>query len=259
MIKIRNILYVIAGIPVFIILLWVFAIPGNLIEERIEDAVAMSGNSNMSLSISGLKKGIFFALYADSLNLKIDNKPALNITGFAGSFSPRYLARGQIAFRITGKIGTGNLDGIIKLPRKGSIKIDRAELSAIPYLTQFGINIDGNVYADIDINNDIVTITFEVPDLNIDDTGSVFPLLNTFRKLQGALSIKGNTIKIDSISLEGGKGFARLKGDITNGVMNLSLELMPDTRKLNVMESMLIGKYIVSPGYYIVPVKGPLP
>lgn len=257
MIKIRNILYVATGIPVFIILLWFFAIPDNLIEERIEDAVAMSGN--MSLSISGLKKGIFFALYADDLNLKIDNKPALNITGFASNFRPRYLSGGQIAFAITGKIGTGDLDGIIKLPRTGSIKIDRAELSAIPYLMQFGIKIDGNVYADIDINNDLLKVTFEVPDLNIDDTSSVFPLLNTFQKLQGALSIKGNTIKVDSISLEGEKGFARLKGDITNGVMNLVLELMPDTRKLNVMETMLIGKYIVSPGYYIVPIKGPLP
>jgi hypothetical protein len=241
------------------VLLWLIALPTDVIRESIEDAVARSGHSNMSLSVEGLRKGIFFALYADSLNLKVDNTPALKITDFKGNYSPRYLTDRQLGFSIKGKVGSGDVRGVLKVPLEGTIRIDRAELKSIPYLEQFGMNIKGSVTSDINIINDVVKVIFEVPDLNIDDSASVIPLLNTFRKLQGALSVKGNSISVDSISLEGDKGYARLKGDITNNVMNLALELMPAAGKLNTMESMLVGKYIVSPGYYVVPIKGPLP
>ncbi len=258
MIKFRNILYAVVGIPVFLILLWLVAIPEDLIKERLEDAVAKTAKSNMSLSIQGFRKGLFFTLYADSLELKIENRPALKITDFKGSYSPRYLTERKLGFTINGKIGSGDVNGILKLPLEGSIKINRAELNAIPYLKRFDIDINGNVTADIIIRNDI-KVTFNVPDLSIDDSASVVPLLNTFSKLQGALSLKGNTIKVDSISLEGDKGYARLKGNIAGNVMNLTLELMPAAGRLSTMESMLIGKYTVSPGYYAVPIKGTVP
>jgi type II secretion system protein N len=255
----RVVLYIIIGIPVLLILFWLIAVPNDLIQERIENAVEHSGGNNMSLSVEGLGKGIFFTLHADSLDLKVEDKPAVKITDFTGSYSPRYLSGGQLGFVIKGKMGTGDVHGIVKLPLEGTIQIDRAELNAIPYLTQFGIDINGSITSDIHIINDDVKVVFEVPDLNIDDSASVIPLLNTFNRLQGALSVKGNTIHVDSISLEGDKGYARLKGIITNNVMHLDLELMPDEDKLNTMESMLIGKYTVSPGYYVVPIKGPLP
>ena len=41
--------------------------------------------------------------------------------------------------------------------------------------------------------------------------------------------------------------------------MDLLLELMPDTDQLDTMELMLIGKYIVSPGYYVIPIKRAMP
>ena len=254
----RVIAYVVVCIPAFLILLWLFAVPTELLREKIEDSVTKTGNSNMSLSIDGLRKGIFFALYADSINLKIDKQPALSITGFSCRFAPGYLSNGEVAFKVHGKTGDGDLDGIIKLPIEGNLKLNGVALTAIPYLTRFGIDIMGHASSNIEIKGDGIKITLDIPDLNIDDSDSVVPLLNTFRKLQGALSIKGNIITIDSVSLEGEKGFARLKGDIKNGKMDLTLELMPDREKLNAMESMLIGKYIISPGYYAVPIRGPL-
>ena len=72
------------------------------------------------------------------------------------------------------------------------------------------------------------------------------------------LHLQANTIKIPSISLEGDKGYARIKGDITDGFMNLILELMPSTDELQPIESMLISKYQISPGYYVIPIEGPL-
>jgi type II secretion system protein N len=241
------------------VLLWTIAIPVDLIKRGMESAVAGQADSYMALSVNGLRKGPFFTLYADSLDLQLDNRPALKITDFSGSFSPRYLADGKLGFDIKGKIGSGNVNGFLKLPVESSIETDRAELGEIPYLTRFNTVINGHVSSDIKIKDNVMKIIFNVPDLNINDTASVIPLLNTFTKLQGALSVKENTIQVESISLEGGKGYARLKGTIISNVMDLRLELMPAAGKLNTMESMVIGKYIVSPGYYVVPITGPLP
>ncbi len=257
--KLQIILAIIAAVPALLILTWLVAIPEELIEGHIENAMAQSGN-NMSLSVDGLRKGILFALYADSLDLQMDNKPAIQITNFSSSFSPSYLSNKQLAFAISGNIGTGDLKGIVKLPVEGDITIDKAELSAISYLNRFGISIRGNLSSSIKIINETsVNVVFEIPDLDIAESAlAAVPFLNTFHKMQGAISIAGNRIQFDSVSLEGEKGYARVKGNISNGVMNLELEVMPLADSLNTLESMVIGKYIVSPGYYVIPITGPL-
>jgi type II secretion system protein N len=259
-IKLRNILFALAAaIPVLLVLMWTIAVPVDLIRERLESAVAGQADSSAALSVNGLRKGLFFTLSADSLDMKIDNRPALKITDFTGSFSPRYLAGRKLGFDIKGKIGTGDVNGILKLPLEGSIKTEQGELSEIPYLKRFNTVINGHVSSVMSIKDNTIKLIFNVPDLNIDDSASVIPMLNTFTKLQGVMSIKGNSIEIDSISLDGEKGYARLKGSITDNVMAMSLELMPAAGKLTSLESMVIGKYIVSPGYYVVPIRGPLP
>ena len=258
--KFRHIIYTAISIPSFLILIWFFAIHENLITEKIEGIIAKSGNRNISLEVKQLKKGVFFSLNAESLLLKFDGKDALEITDFHARFAPGYLTDGKVAFKLTGKIGKGDLVGIIKLPADGKIVIDSAALDAIPYITRFITDIDGHFSSDIDIKDSVVKTEFEIPDLNIKDSAlTIIPLINTFRKIQGAITLKGNNINIDSLSLEGEKGYARLKGHITNGLMDLLLELMPATDRLNAAESMLIGKYIISPGYYVVPIKRAMP
>jgi type II secretion system protein N len=257
--KLLNILYVLAGLIVFLLLVWFFAIPVSLIQSNIEDVVAQSGNNNMKLSIEGLRKGLLLNLYADKLTLEIDSKPALIITEFAGNFAPAYLLDGKLALRIKGNIADGDLNGVFQFPVNGEIKIERAALDKIPYLSRFGIDIKGSVSSDITLDIEAVNIVFKVPDLSIDESTSVIPLLNTFHALQGSVSIIQNKVQVESISLEGDKGYARLKGSILNNRMDLAIELMPDRDKLNALESMMIGKYIVSPGYYVVPIKGMMP
>ena len=102
--KLLNFLYGALGLIVFLILVWLFAVPNDLIQEKMEDAVSRSGNGNLSLSIDGLRKGIFFSLYADAVNLSVDNKPALRINDFSINFIPRYLTAGELAFAINGNI-----------------------------------------------------------------------------------------------------------------------------------------------------------
>ena len=124
--KLLNILYVLAGILAFLVLVWFFAIPVSLIKSNIEDVVARSGNSNMKLSIEGLSKGPFFNINADKLDLEIDNKPALIVTEFAGRFAPGYLFDGKLAVKIKGNIADGDLNGVFQFPVNGEIIIKLA-------------------------------------------------------------------------------------------------------------------------------------
>lgn len=254
-----NFLYGITGLAVFLILVWLFAVPNELIKQKVENAVSRSGDGRLTLSIDGIKKGVFFSLYAGTVNLKIDNKPALSINDFSINFSPNRLTQGELAFLVRGKVGTGSIEGTLKLPMKGDFKIDKADLGALTYLRRFGIEVGGHLSSEIELDNDKLAAVFNVPDLDISDPAlTVIPLMNTFRRMQGSVRLEGNGIRIDSISLEGEKGFARLKGQIRNGLADMVLELMPVERNLTSLESMIIGKYIISPGYYLVPINGPL-
>ncbi len=255
----RVSLIILVSIPIFIILIWLFAVPESLIKEQIDNALARSGNDNLRIIFDGMSKGPLLSLNADSINMEIDGKPAVAVTGFKCNFAPQYLAARELGFLIKGDIANGNLEGYFKLPVDGKIHIERAKLNSIPYLTNMGLDINGSLSSDITIQDESVTVEFEIPDLDIAESAlSVIPFLNTFHKIQGALSIKNNIITFDSVSLEGDKGYARLKGRIKNGYMNMALEVMPEAGKLTSLEKMIIGKYIVSPGYYVVPIKGPV-
>lgn len=259
MTRFRNFLYLAISIPVLIILIWLIALPDSLIKTAIEDSISSHRKPNINASIKGLRKGIFFTVYADSLDLKIDRTTALRITDISSRINPLYLLKKQFAFSIKGKIGTGDIEGFFKLPDKGSLKIDRAEINAIPYLASAGLEGNGLISADLNLTDNIIDVIFKIPDADIQGLAMGMPLpISSFRKIQGALSVKENTITITSISLEGDRGYARLKGNITNGFMNLVLELMPSAGKLNSIESTLMSRYQISPGYYVISIKGPL-
>jgi type II secretion system protein N len=258
MIKPRHILYLILFIPVFIILVWFFAVPEELIRSRIEDAISVAGQGKVTASLKGFKKGLFLTVHADSLDLDLDGTPALTISNIAGCFKASYLIKRQIAFSFRGNIGTGNINSLLTYPANGKIEVEKADLNDIPYLTHLGIKTNGHVSAAILLKNDGAQVAFQVPDMDLRESTILIPFINSFHRIHGALSVSGNDIKLESVSLEGDKGYARLKGDIRNNIMDLRLELMPAMEKLSSVESMLIGKYIISPGYYVLPIKGPM-
>ena len=234
--------------------------PDDLLKSKIEDSISGTENSAINASIEGFKKGIFFSFNADSLKMRRGDIPLFNITAISGRINPLYLIRRQLSFTITGKLGQGDIEGSFRLPEGGNLKITNADLKAIDYLSQLGIESSGYISSDIVLSGSAAKITFDIPDLNIQNSGKItLPFINSFHRLQGALSINEDTTTISSISLEGTKGYARLKGAIDKEVMNLALELMPSSNEVTPAELMLIEKYMVSPGYYLIPLKGPSP
>lgn len=258
--KPRYILYSLAVLALFIILSWFFAIPDDLLKKRIEDSISSAENSVINASIDGFNKGPFFSFDADSLNLSKGDVAIFKITAISGRINPLYLLRRQFSFSITGRLGEGDIEGSFRLPEGANIKITNADLKAIDYLSQIGIECSGYISSDIILNESTAKITFDVPDLNIRNLGkTTLPFINSFHRIQGALFLNEDMVKISSISLEGEKGYARLKGNIEKGIMNLSLELMPSSKEVTPVELMLIEKYKISPGYYLIHLKGPLP
>ncbi|RJQ50364.1 MAG: hypothetical protein C4538_00350 [Nitrospiraceae bacterium] len=258
MIKLRHILFAAICIPILALLIWLFAVPENLLQEKLEGAISGSGPANVTGRMKGFRKGIFFSVYSDNLELSVDGVPALTITELKGTFDPHYIFQMKAALSVKGKIGAGDINGLLISPAEAEIRVHEAEISAIPYLSRLGIKSKGYASADISIKDSGAHITFQIPDLAITESSTLIPFIETFHKTQGVLSITGNTVSLESVGIEGDKGYARLKGDITNRVMDLNLELMPEMGKLTSLESMLIVKYMVSPGYYVIPVKGPV-
>jgi type II secretion system protein N len=255
----RTLLYLVIILPVFVILTWYFAIPDSYVRASIEDTILKNTDSNVDVSLTNFRKGLLFTAYADRLDLRISNIHALRVTGVKSKTNPFSVFKKQLTSSVEGKIGTGDIKGHFTLPGDGTLTISSAELNSIPYLKTLGLEGKGYLSGDIVLKDDSVDATFQMPNADIRGSfmGTPFPA-NSFHKIQGALSIRGDTINIKSVSLELDKGYARLKGKITNGYMNLSLEIMPTPGKLENYESMLLAQFMVSPGYYIVPIQGSL-
>lgn len=257
MLKLRNLFFLIISIPLVILMLWQITLPEDVIKAAIENFISGSGRFNIASSIEGLRKGLFLTIYAESLELKIDKTSAFTLTDITSRINPLYLLKRQFVFSVQGNIGTGKVEGILKLSEKGNFNIDKVEINSIPYLKNAGLTGKGIISGSINFNKDTVNVLFEIPDADIRSTTSRIPLpLSLFKKIRGSLAVKGNTVKITSITLEGDKGYSRVKGDINNGFMKLVFEFMPYMNELTSIESKLISKYQVSPGYYVIPVEG---
>ena len=259
MLYLKKLLYLIIAIPFLIILIWLFAVPTSLIHERIIDAIAGPAGSNVEVTISDLKKGVLLSLHADKVEVKSNSVSALTLNNLSAHISPHHLFQGRPAILLKGNVGDGDLRAVLFLSREGSMKIENASIDAITYLDHYGISGKGNIFSETTFNleNESADISLEIPDLDLNESVQVIPFADSLKKIQGRLLVKGNRIEVNSFSLEGAKGYARLEGLINNGHMNLKLEVMPQLDKLTPLESMLIGKYIVSPGYYVIPIKGP--
>ncbi len=72
-----------------------------------------------------------------------------------------------------------------------------------------------------------------------------------FQKGKGAISVEQGRIVVKSLAFEGGKGYARLSGEIISGQRHLTLELFPSD--WNDFMLMPLERYKVSPGQYKMP------
>jgi len=260
----KKTLYIITAILLFTMLIWLVVVPDDLLRTGLEDALSVSLKGAFSVSISELRKSPLFLIHIKSILITMDGQEIIEIKDLNSRLNPLSLFNKKLYFTINGKTGRGGtVSGYLSIPTTGQkdqtgiLRIKGMELDSIPFLKSKGLEGEGHLSAVIRLNEGNAYIEFDIPDLEIVNTEiPALSFMETFHEVQGAININDGRIEIRSLGLEGEKGYARLRGYINRGGMDLTLELMPYPDKLTEMETMLIGRYEVSPGYYEIPIRG---
>ena len=78
--------------------------------------------------------------------------------------------------------------------------------------------------------------------------------MDMFHTVRGSIVMKGRAIDVKSVTLEGKGLFARASGTIMGGMMDMTLELMPEP-EADKLISVFAGRYKISDGFYRIPLK----
>jgi len=254
----KKILIVLIVIPAIFWGIWL-VFPKTSIQSIMEDSIS---GGRFGLEIEGLKKGLFYNLSVDSLTLKTSGEDLISIDNIYARINPLSLILLRLNLFFDGGIGEGNISGRMNLAKnKVQIEIDvkEAGINAIPLFKLVGIEGTGTISGRFTMINGTGHVDFFTEDASFEPaifSGITVPL-NFFHSVRGSFDIKGNIIDVVSVALEGKNIYARLKGIIKDGVMDLNMELMPG---ISFIKDPLfvygLERYKVSPGYYLIPVKG---
>ncbi len=254
----KKILYVLIASPVIFWGIWLI-FPKASIQSSIEDSI---NSDKLRLEVKGLKKGLFYNLTVDRLTLRSSGEEQVSLNNIYGRINPLSFIMLRLNLSLDGAIGGGNISGLINLTsNKVRIELDvkRADISEIPLFKLVGIEGTGIISGRFTMSDDTGHVEFVTEDASFEPaifSGITVPL-NFFHSVRGSFDIKGNIINVVSVALEGRDIYARLKGIIRDTAMDLDMELMPGRSFIeNPLFVYGLEKYKVSPGYYLIPVKG---
>jgi type II secretion system protein N len=171
----------------------------------------------------------------------------------------------RLTLTFHGDISGGKITGEVNLLKEKNhmnVGIDNANVNGIPLFEVMGLSGKGTLSGEFRLKDGTGDLKFSLKDAQFESTsfsGVIIPV-NLFQSATGAMTIDGDLVRIGSLSLQGNGIYARVKGNIRNNVMDLIIELMQDssfTDKSSIL--FLLENYKVSPGYYVIPVKGSIP
>lgn len=192
------------------------------------------------------------------MTLRKSGRALISIDDVTGRINPLNMLAGEAPLHFRGNVGGGRIDGEAGL-LKGSpadIRVDKAHMEEIPFFALSGLEGSGALSGEFRLAKGTGDIKFVVKDarLKTGSFGGVSVPLDVFRGAKGAMTVEGPTVKIVSFSLEGDGIYARIKGNIVGGTLNVTLELMPDRSFKESIVFSALGNYRVSPGYYVIPI-----
>jgi type II secretion system protein N len=238
--------------------IWI-AFPVTAIQSIIEDSVH---DQKITLTVEGLEKSMFYRLYADSIVLKATGGELISLHAIHGTINPLGLVALRMDLSVYGRVGEGHFSGNARFSKTMiTTRLDfmQARLRDMQFLGAAGIRGTGDVSGKFTLTDQRGHLEFLVNNAEIKPAvfaGVTVPL-NFFNTIKGSVAIEGNTFDLASVSLEGQHVFARLSGVIKDNVMDLRMEVMPQKLFLeNPLFLSQVDRYQVSPGYYVIPVKG---
>ncbi len=184
------------------------------------------------------------------------------------------LCIGRVSCSLSARIGAGGrLMGDLTLhPRlQGDIQLHNLDLADLPILTSaLGSGIHGATSLHCTLADSPSTgltgrLRLQVHNLRLQSVRiSSLPLPDaTFPLVRGLITLKGRTLSLTSLALQGDGIYLRLSGAASlapAAPLNLTLEIMPDAQLLNRQQSvfLLLFPFQTSPGSYRLPIGGTL-
>lgn len=247
--------------------LWFIAIPDGLIVDVIENS--LSGDY-LYLRTEEVKKGLFYNFSAARVLLMkkgaegSPDSPLLVFDEVKGGFKFLSLFTLSPELGFEGRMNEGEVRGMVRLTGKDTLMITGGNIpiNGIPLFEPLGIKGDGILSGSFLVRNNAGDLKFSVSDARLDRAylGGVFLPLDLFREMKGAASLYSDSAEIRSFAMSGAGIYARVKGNIRQTGMNLSLELMTDSSfSAEPLLELVLEKHRVSPGYYVIPLKGLIP
>lgn len=256
----KKILIVLFSLFVVFWAIW-FVFPETSIQTIIEDSLSREFEPH----VKGLRKGLFYHLHMDNLRLEHSGKEVISLDNIDAHVNPLSLMLLRLNLTMDGGISGGTISGKMDLSKGGMrmrLDVKKADISEISLFRLAGIQGKGAISGRFVMTDETGHIEFFTDNAVFEPfifSETNVPL-NLFHGIKGAIDIKGNILNIVSIALEGKDIYARVKGVIHNTVMDLNMELMPG-RSFIETPFFLAGleKYKISPGYYMIHVRGNLP
>lgn len=265
-------IWLVAGITGLLALppLTLLFIPDAVIRQAVSQSLAANG---ITLQATKIGTALPFGIKATGIALADTTTSLINLDHVSVQLRPLSLLSGKVAVTVTANTGSSTLTGAVTLlPRlHGALQISNLQLADIPLLaTASGGTVKGT--ASIDLNLPSVTAagaegTARLVIKNIQLKGvriSNMPLPDVnFPELRGIVKIKGQTVIIDNLALQGDGIYLRLSGTASlaaGSPLNLGIELLPGAEFLEQQKTVFLFMipYQISPGHYKLPITGTL-
>jgi len=230
----------------------------------------------IAFELTGFEKGLFYTLHIEraSLSKLISRGKRLSVShlykgsGEGSAFvvlqnidiTPDIFSFLKLSprFNLKGLAGQGSIRGSAGREHGGLIAVvhgEHIDVSSLPILIQAGIHGEGRLEFDFRWKGSQGEMVFSVDEARLSGVfsgNSAIPL-NFFKSLKGMLTL-GNTITVNSLTLEGEGIYVRVKGEIREGGLDGRAEVMVDASfsQYPLLKSFL-ERYNVSPGYYVIP------
>lgn len=248
------------AIPVVLIGLWLVAIPEALMIRHMEDAM---GRQGMKVRIMGFSKGLLCNFSVSQVHVSTEKDlhiVSVNDLHAGIDFLSCLKFKPQLDF--SGSVNDGRVYGVIGLRGQGTgggrtihVNGDGININSIPALKRLGVRGNGNLGFDFHLMDDTREARFSIREARFEGAfpGIDFLRLDLIQSVRGTLLIE-KTITVKSLTLEGRGVYARVNGSIKGNSLNMKIELMIDSSfGLEPVHAKILGGYMVSPGYYVIP------
>ena len=261
-----------AGAVIVFLFLALFLVPDRDVQDL---AARLAEREGYGLRATKFGMAFPIGLKAADLTISSDKGPLLNAKKASIRLRLLPLLTGKVSFGFRFDIGAGTVNGAIS--PNGGFAVDAAgiRLEDIPaFQTVAGASVKGGLWLSGSMTGGEKgketggEVRLEVKDANVSGVkiGEI-PLPDAdYSTVQGMIRRKGSTVLLESFTLQGEGLYVRLKGNfpLTTPVgaapLDLALELMPkpDLLEKQKFVFLLLAKYLVSPGSYLIPVRGTL-